>query len=79
MNIPQSIEWLQSQSQKVKVETEAEKSLLQLVNVQTGLIAQINEELLQLRLQHVESQKMLCDFMATEGFNYPANNYKCKD
>jgi len=47
------------------------EDLLGIINVQTGLISQLNEELLQLRLQHVTSQKELKDFMAREGFNYP--------
>jgi hypothetical protein len=71
MNIPQSIEWLQSQSQKVTLETGSDKHLLELINVQTGLLGQLNEELSQLRLQHVEAQKELKTWMAREGFNYP--------
>jgi hypothetical protein len=47
-----------------------------MINVQTGVIEALNEELLQLRTQHVESQKTLCAFMAKEGFNYPDNAYK---
>jgi hypothetical protein len=75
MNIPQSIEWLQSQGQ---VEHTVD-SLKRVVNVQTGLISQLNEELLQLRLQHQQSHDTLCTFMKKEGFNYPDNAYKGKD
>lgn len=88
MNIPQSIEWLQAQGRKMtktKRDSEGwnllntEKELLGMINVQTGLIEKINEELVQLRTQHTEDQKILCDFMAKEGFNYPKNAYKGTD
>jgi len=84
-SIQNKLEWLKSQSQKFKrTETDSkgwslnttEKELLGMINVQTGVIEALNEELLQLRTQHVESQKTLCAFMAKEGFNYPDNAYK---
>jgi hypothetical protein len=75
MNIPQSIEWLQSQPQKIRdyglKPTTVEEKLLEIVNVQTGLISQLNEELLQLRHQHVEERRILQKFMDKQGFNYP--------
>jgi len=80
MNIFQGLEWLQSQGRKLqevdaesngmKV-TDTERKLTEMVNVQTGLISQLNEELLQLRSQHVEERKILQKFMDQHGFNYP--------
>jgi len=66
-SIQQRMEWLQSQGQ-VKHTVE---SLTKMINVQTGVIEALNEELLQLRTQYAESQHELKTFMAREGFNYP--------
>jgi hypothetical protein len=80
MNITQSLDWLKSQGRKLSkskkdsegwVLNRTEKDLLELINVQTGLIEKLNEELLQLRRQQVEERETLQRFMAKEGFNYP--------
>lgn len=80
MNISQGLDWLKSRGHKLKktrknshdlLITQDTEDLLEMINVQTGLIEKLNEELLQLRHQHVEERETLQRFMAKEGFNYP--------
>jgi hypothetical protein len=70
-SIQQKIEWLQSQAQKLSTATVTDENLLAMINVQTGVIEGLNEELLKLRDDYLSTQKELKDFMAREGFNYP--------
>jgi hypothetical protein len=86
-SIQTKLEWLQAQARKFK-RTEAdskgwslnttEKELLGMINVQTGILESLNDELVQLRAQHEKEHETLCTFMAKEGFNYPDNNYNVK-
>jgi hypothetical protein len=66
-SIQQRMEWLQSQGQ-VKHTVE---SLTKMINVQTGVIEALNEELIKLRDEHVRTQDELKAFMSRQGFNYP--------
>lgn len=83
----QRLEWLQVQAQRFHKPdlvgktfslslTPRESKLLEMINVQTGILLNLNEEISALRSQYEKDQKELRDFMAREGFNYPSNAWK---